>query len=373
MTRDGGLTGSGIHGAGIPADALASLQTPCLVVDLAAVDRNIARAEAIAASGGIRLRPHFKAHKCSRLMARQLASGSAIGATCQTIPEASILARAGVADLLVANQLVTDQDLATVAEVAALATLTVAVDDLEHVRLLERAVPKSPSRLGVVIEVDVGLGRCGLAPDRPELLPLADAIAATAGLDLVGVLAYEGHLSLKEDPTFRESEMLTVRDRIRHAVGRLEAAGHPVKLVTGGGTGTLSSVASLGSHTEAQPGSYVLMDATYAKLGLGFEPALFCLASVISRVVPDRAVLDAGLKAMSAEYGMPRAATPGLQVTRLADEHAVATLAEGTTLPIAARVLLQPAHVDPTVNLHSSLHVWDGSAWERWAVDGRTY
>ena len=368
MSHDGGLTE-----VGIPTEALESLRTPCLVVDLAAAERNIARAEAIAASGGIGLRPHFKAHKCSRLMDRQLARPTAVGATCQTLREALVLARTGVADLLVANQLVTDADLAAVRDVASRARLTVAVDDPEHVDRLERVTPALPAPLGVVIEVDVGLGRCGLAPDRPELLTLADRVETASGLELRGLLAYEGHLSLKEDRAVRETGMLLVRDRIREAVGRLEDAGHPVETVTGGGTGTLEILAALGSHTEAQPGSYVLMDATYERLGLGFEPALYCLATVISRTVPDRAVLDAGLKALSAEHGPPRPVRPELQVTRLADEHAVATLAPGISLPIGAQVLLRPAHVDPTVNLHRRLHVWDGASWDEWPVDGRTY
>jgi D-serine deaminase-like pyridoxal phosphate-dependent protein len=304
-------------------------------------------------------------------MARQLASGIAVGATCQTAREALVLAGAGVRDILVANEVVTPADLAIVASVAETAALTVAVDDLEHVRLLRRVVPSRPRHLGVVIELDVGLGRCGIEPGKAELLELADAVRATEGLELAGVLAYEGHLSLKEDHAVREAGMRLVRDRIGQAVADLEAHGHPIGVVTGGGTGTLALVAELRTHDEVQPGSYVLMDASYARLRLGFEPALFCLASVISRPIPERAVLNAGLKALSAEYGMPTVPSGELRVTRLADEHAVATVTDGVDLAIGSNVLLVPAHIDPTINLHSRLNVWDGTAIGSWPVDGR--
>jgi D-serine deaminase-like pyridoxal phosphate-dependent protein len=356
---------------GLPLDALSGLPTPCLVVDLAAAERNIARAEAIATAGDLRLRPHFKAHKCTRLMARQLASGVAIGATCQTAREALVLAGAGVGDILLANEVVTPTDLAIVAEVAERADLTVAVDDLVHVRLLRDALASRGRRLGVVLELDVGSGRCGIEPGNPALLELAEAVTATRGLELRGLLAYEGHLSLKEDPAVREAGMRVVHERIAQAVTDLEAHGQRVDLVTGGGTGTLALVAELRTHDEAQPGSYVLMDATYARSGLGFEPALFCLATVISRPASGRAVLNAGLKALSAEYGMPTMPAGGLEVTRLADEHAVATVTGDRELPIGSDVLLMPAHIDPTINLHGQLHVWDGAVVEPWPVDGR--
>lgn len=355
----------------IPTEALAELPTPCLVVDVGAVDRNIAAAEAIAQRGDIALRPHFKAHRCTTLLARQLASGVPSGVTCQTVGEAIVLARAGVPDILVANQVVTERDLAAIATILETARLIVAVDHIDHVERLRRAARSVARPLGVVIELDVGTGRCGLGPDRPELLGIADAVRASDGLELVGIHAYEGHASHKEDRSVRETLVWQVREQVRHEVARLESAGHTVGLVTGGGTGTLDLVASLRSHGEAQPGSYVLMDATYSRLDLPFEPALVCLASVISRADPRRLVLDAGLKALSAEYGMPVPLMPGMRVLRLADEHAVASVDPGLSLRIGDRVLLQPAHVDPTVNLHARLNAWDGTGWHVWPVDGR--
>jgi D-serine deaminase-like pyridoxal phosphate-dependent protein len=340
-------------------------------VDLAAVDRNIRRAEEIATAGGIRLRPHFKAHKCTRLMRRQLGSGIAVGATCQTAREALALADAGITDILVANEVVTEEDLLVVVDLTRRARITLAVDAIAHVALLEAVAPRFTSTLDVLIEVDAGAHRCGIQPGSAELLHLAGAIQAVDGLRLRGILSYEGHAVLKEDRSERERLVRDVADMNRQVVERLRAAGHAEMDVTGGATGTLELVAELASHHEAQPGSYVLMDATYARSGLPFEPALFCLTSVISRAAPDRAVADAGLKALSAEYGMPVPIDPGLRVTRLADEHAVIEVGPAADPHIGDRLLLQPAHVDPTVNLHSRLNVWDGASWEAWATDGR--
>lgn len=200
---------------------LASLTTPCLVVDLAAVDRNIQRAEAIATAGRIRLRPHFKAHKCTRLMRRQLASGIAVGATCQTAREAVALADGGIADILVANEVVTEQDLFAIVELTRRARITVAVDALAHIALLEAVAPRFANTVDVLIEVDVGAHRCGVQPGSAELLRLADAIQTVDGLRLCGILSYEGHAVLKENRTERER---LVRDVADEQPGRGAAA-----------------------------------------------------------------------------------------------------------------------------------------------------
>ena len=229
------LTGS----TGFSPYALATLSTPCLVVDLAAIDRNIRRAEAIATAGGIRLRPHFKAHKCTRLMRRQLGSAIAVGATCQTVREAVALADAGITDILVANEVVTEQDLLAVVELTRRAGITVAVDAIAHVALLAAVAPRFADTLDVLIEVDVGAHRCGVQPDSAELLRLAAAIQGVDGLRLRGVLSYEGHAVLKEDRTERERLVGDVGDMNRQVVDRLRTAGHGEMYVTGGGTGTL--------------------------------------------------------------------------------------------------------------------------------------
>jgi D-serine deaminase-like pyridoxal phosphate-dependent protein len=334
--------------------------SPALIVDLAAADRNIERAAATFRDGPVRLRPHFKAHKCTTLMRRQLDGGGCCGVTCATAWEARVLAEAGFDDVLVANEVADPAGLAHLTAAAALARVTVCVDDARHVELLAA----SGARLGLLVEIDVGQRRCGLRPDGEELLPLARMIAETSGLELRGLQGYHGHAVLLESRTEREQEAARTAEILAAERDFLLAAGLPCDVLSGGGTGTWDLPGVL---TEVQAGSYVLMDASYGRLDLAFEQALFCRTTVVSRR-GTRIVLDAGLKALSAEYGMPRGTEPGLEVLSLADEHATALVPEGCALQPGDTTLLIPAHVDPTVNLHPALYV-DGEAW---AVDGRT-
>ncbi len=356
----------------IPDEILASLPTPCLVVDWAAAKRNIDFAARYFAEGRVRLRPHFKAHKISRLMLRQLAAGGCSGATCQTTWEALVLARAGVSDVLVSNQIVDRFTLAELAEAARLTRVTVAVDHVRHVELLARLVAEAKVELAVVIELDVGVGRCGLPADSADLVPLAQAIERSQGLAFRGLQAYEGHAVMREDRTLRGTLVWQAARQAAHERDRLAAAGFACEIVSGGGTGTYDLTAEDGVHTEIQAGSYALMDATYASIGLPFEPALYCAASVISRREPRAGVLNAGLKEMSVEYGTPRPSRPDIAVVAVSDEHARVMLAADSALSIGDVVTLIPSHVDPTVNLHSAVFVFDPVAGiERWEVDGR--
>jgi D-serine deaminase-like pyridoxal phosphate-dependent protein len=358
--------------AGVPADAIARLPTPCLFVDVGAADRNFARAAELCRAGGIALRPHFKAHKCTTLMARQLAGGATSGVTCQTAAEALVLASAGLGPVLVANEIVDPAALDELARAARLVPVTVAVDSLAHVAALERVAGAAGVRFGVVIELDVGMGRCGLPVGRPELVGIAAAVSEARSLDLRGIQAYEGHLQMREDREIRRSMLWQVYAQVRHERQRLEDAGFACALVSGGGTGTLDLAAEAGLVGEVQAGSYVLMDARYGSLGLPFEPALFLATRVISRRAATAGVLNAGLKQVSAEYGMPRALDPAVRVIGLADEHARVEIAAGDGPAIGDVVVLVPAHVDPTTNLHDVLFAWGGGPdWERWPVDGR--
>jgi D-serine deaminase-like pyridoxal phosphate-dependent protein len=326
--------------------ATTGLATPALVVDLPAADRNIAAAN-------VRLRPHLKAHKCPELMRRQLAGGDCMGVTCATAWEAEVAARAGLHDdILVANEVADPGGLESLRRAARHARITVAIDDPGHLELLDGIDCE------VLIEINVGQERCGLDPaDEPAIVALAER----AGERFRGLQGYEGHAVLLAERPSREEQVA----RAAAILNRLRAV-LDCELVSGGGTGTYD----LSTHLdEIQAGSYVLMDASYDKLGLPFELALACRTTIVSRH-GTRAVCDAGLKALSAEYGLPRALDGALEVTGLADEHATLKVAPDSGLAVGDAILLIPAHVDPTVNLHAALHAVeaDGTV-HRWPVE----
>jgi D-serine deaminase-like pyridoxal phosphate-dependent protein len=357
----------------VPDSVLAALPTPSLLVDLAAADRNIeVLAKYFRGSTRAQLRPHFKAHKCTELMRRQLAAGGCVGVTCATAQEALVLAEAGFSDILLANELADEQNLDTIGRAAKRAKITIAVDHHEQVRWLDVIARRHDVRFRVLIDIDAGMHRTGLSPDDPAVLELAAAVKESAVLELVGIFAYEGHAQM-QSPRERRAEL--VRDASA-ATGRardaLIAAGFPVSIVSGGGSGTYDLSTEAGVLNEIQAGSYVLMDSTYGKVGLPFEPALFCIATVISTPTPTTAVVNAGLKAMSFEKGPPSPALPGMRITKLSDEHGSIVLDEGTKLSVGDRVPIIPSHIDPTINLHDKLFVWDAkNGVTSWRVDGR--
>ena len=323
---------------------LGELQTPALLVDAEALEHNL-RSMARALPGE-RLRPHVKAHKCTALARRQAALGHH-HFTCATIREMEGMAAAGLgADLLLANEVL---DLRRLARLDA--RVTVAVDSEETVAAAARDGIRE-----VVIDVNVGLPRCGCRPER------AGALAERArarGLSVRGVMGYEGHAMPVEDRAKRH-------DMVSQSMALLLKAHADVggELISAGGTGSwdLNTWA-----TEIQAGSYALMDTAYAKLGLPFRQALSVLASVIS-VSEGFAVADCGLKALGMDHGNPE--IEGARVWFCSDEHV--TFAPETPARVGGRVRVIPAHVDPTVAYHDTLHLVSGSeVVESWAVDLR--
>jgi D-serine deaminase-like pyridoxal phosphate-dependent protein len=323
---------------------LAELQTPALVVDAALLDANLrTMTEALP---GARLRPHVKAHKCTELARRQAALGHR-GFTCATVREMEGLAAAGLGeDLLLANEIVDARRLAALD-----ARVTLAVDSTETVGAAADAGVSE-----VLVDVNVGLPRCGCAPERAG--ELAER-ARVRGLRVRGVMGYEGHAVGVADRV--ERERLTAESMEKLLAAHADVGG---ELVSAGGTGTYDCNAAA---TEIQAGSYALMDTAYEGLDLPFRPALCVLATVIS--VSDRyAVADCGLKALGMDHGKP--AIRGAEVWFCSDEHV--TFAPGHRLRVGERVRVWPAHVDPTVAYHERLHVADGDrVVETWPVDLR--
>lgn len=331
---------------------LRDLTTPALVVDADDLDHNL-RTMAGALPEG-RLRPHVKAHKCTALAQRQAEAGHR-AFTCATIREAEGMATAGLGqDLLVANEVLDASRLGRLVEGGARVTL--AVDSSETVAAAVRGGVKE-----VLIDVDVGLPRCGCEPD--EAGTLADE-ARSRGLVVRGVMGYEGHAVGVEDRQRRRFEVNASMERLARAHGDVGG-----DLISAGGTGSfdLNTVA-----TEIQAGSYALMDTAYAALGLPFRQALTVAATVISVSSRGWAVADCGLKALGMDHGNPSLG-PDYEVWFCSDEHLTFAGTAGSRLPnVGDRLRILPAHVDPTVAYHDRLHVVrDDEVVEVWAVDLR--
>jgi D-serine deaminase-like pyridoxal phosphate-dependent protein len=360
-------------------DPVAAIDTPALIVELEALERNLERMAANARAAGVALRPHAKMHKCAALALRQIALG-AVGVCCQKVAEAEALVAGGVGDVLVTNQVVGAPKLERLARLAGRARVGVCADDAGNVADLGAAVRAAGTRLRVLVEVDVGARRCGVGPGAPALA-LARAVVAQPGLEFGGLHAYQGSAQHLREPAERAAAIDAAVAAARAAREIIVTAGIACPVITGAGTGTYLLEAASGVYTEVQPGSYAFMDADYAKnrADAPFEQALYVLATVMSRA-PDRAVLDAGLKAHSVDSGLPGVAADahgrpltGLAVKRVSDEHSVVVAERDVALPaLGGKLRLVPGHIDPTVNLHDWIvALRDGRVVELWPVSAR--
>lgn len=326
---------------------LSDIPTPALVVDEDALHHNLAvMAEALP---GRRMRPHVKAHKCTGL-ARQQAAVGHTAFTCATVGEMVGMAAAGLGhDLLLANEVVHPGQLGRLAELDA--RVTVCVDSPETVSAAAAAGLRE-----VLVEVSVGMPRCGCPPDQAGEIA---GLARDAGIEVRGVMGYEGHIVGLEDRDQRELHCKGAMELL--AVAHDEVGGD---VISAGGTGTydLNTYA-----TEIQAGSYVLMDSAYGKLGMPFRQALFVLSTVISSSA-GWCVLDCGLKSLSVDHGNPE--VPGTSVWFCSDEHTTVS----PPLAVGTRVKVIPSHIDPTVAYHDSMHVIGSSedVIETWPVDLRS-
>jgi len=352
---------------------LSDIPTPALVVDRAALDRNIARMAAFFATGSCRLRPHFKAHKTPEIARRQLAAGSCSGLTCATVGEAEIAAGIGN-DILLANEIVTPEKCARVAVLAKRVRLTTAIDSLAGLDALSRAARDAGSNIGVLVDLNVGQGRCGVEPGEAALA-LAWQAAQSGGITLRGVMGYEGHLQPIRDRGERESRTRQAMQGLVNTANQLRDAGLPCEMVSAGGTGTYDISGRIDGITEIQAGSYALMDTDYSSVGVPFEPAFWVLGTVVSRPTSDRCVADCGHKSTTKDHGVPAVrGIAGATVTSLNDEHATIVLPQGSTIAIGDRVELLPSHVDPTINLHDVFYVVEGQAVvDVWPIAARGY
>lgn len=352
------------------------IPTPALVADLPAMERNIRRMADYYAPTPVRLRPHFKAHKTPAVAKRQIAAGSCIGITCATVGEAEIVFREGITDdILVANEILGPGKARRAAELARdCRGLKIAIDSEAGLRDLANAVVAAKTEIGVLVDVNVGLRRCGVMSVEGAVT-LARQVVATKGLKLHGVMGYEGHaVGVPERPE-REDRARKAMDQLLASAEALRGAGLTCEIVSGGGTGTYDITGARPGITEVQPGSYVLLDTAYAKLNQGFESALRVLITVVSRPKPELCVGDCGLKGASVDQGMPALLdVPGGSVLSLHDEHTIIGLPAESKIAPGDRLWLQPSHIDPTINLHDAMFAVIGEqVTEIWPVTARGY
>lgn len=356
----------------------AALNTPVLVLDRDALDRNIATMAGLAKARGVTLRPHAKTHKSVAIGRRQIAAG-AVGLCCAKLGEAEMLAEGGLTGLHITSPVVTPQAIARlIALNAASEELSVAVDDPGNVAALGQASAAADQALGVFIDIDPGIHRTGVA-SADAAVALAQAIAAQPGLSYRGVQYYCGMQQHIEDYAARRTAIEERTGYLRQVIAALTEAGFAPDIVTGGGTGTHAIDMDLGVFTELQVGSYVFMDRQYNDCDLTgdgtarFETSLFVDASVVSASTPGLATIDAGFKSLSTDGGSP-GIVDGAPATAhflfMGDEHAA--LIGPDAPPIGRRVTLVVPHCDPTVNLYDFYHVVrDNTLIEIWPVSAR--
>ncbi len=347
--------------------SLDALATPCLVADLDLVDANLALLASHFSGRHARLRPHFKSHKCVTLARRQLAAGSAVGITCAKLSEAEVLVAGGVRDVLIANQLCGEDKARRLADLNREATVRVAVDQLAQVTQLGRAAMAAGVTIGVLIEVDIGMDRCGVAPGDASV-ELARHVAGEGGLRFDGIQAYEGHLICLPDPAERREKTVAAMQLALATRWRLAEEGLPCAIFSGGGTGTYDITGDLEGIDEIQAGSYALMDAFYHRLRPEFACARTILATVIS-AGPRKAVVDVGLKGQGTEFGSPAiVGHPDATIRYVAEEH---TVIDGISVEVGTRLHLIPSHGCTTNNLYRRMWIArQGEVVDCWPIEG---
>jgi D-serine deaminase-like pyridoxal phosphate-dependent protein len=362
------------------AMAFESLDTPALLVDLAAADRNIERMMKHFRDGAVAVRPHLKTVK-SPAFARRLLDAGARGVCVAKLSEAEVMAAAGIEDILITTELAGAPKLDRLVRLLAdHPQIKLVVDSVAGADALARALNAAALSASVLLDLDVGQRRCGVLPGEPALA-LGAHVRGLPALRLIGVQGYEGHLQLCADADARERQCRDAMALLRGTAEALRAQGHELSIVTTGGTGTALICKSCPGITEVQPGSFVFMDSSYRRvLGGEHEAALTVLSTVISRPRPGEAVIDAGLKSLSTDSGFAEPKDrPGLSYRPAGDEHGILSwdaAARGLTsereLRVGDRVELIPSHIDTTVNLHDHYHVCVGDRVDAvWPISAR--
>jgi D-serine deaminase-like pyridoxal phosphate-dependent protein len=348
------------------------LDTPALCLDIEVVEANIKRMADAFRDTPVRLRPHAKTHKSPILAQMQLAQG-AIGITCAKLGEAEVMAAAGIRDILIANQIVGAAKVARLVNLAAHTDVMVCVDNAGNVRELDIAAQAKGVRLRVLVELNIGMGRCGVLPGHAAL-ELARAVIASPGLRFEGLMGYEGHTVFLTDLDERRQATEASLEQLVGTAELLRSHGIAVPIVSSGGTGTYFITGCYPGVTEIEVGSYITMDAQYREeVGIDFGYALTVLSTVTSINATDDAIIDAGLKTITRDFGLPLVVSPpGWDLTGLSEEHGHLERAGGRPLAVGDKVELVPNHGCTTINLHDEYYVLRHGVLEAvWPVAAR--
>jgi len=366
----------------VPGMDEADIQTPCLILDLDALERNIVKMGNYAKAHGMRHRAHGKMHKSVDVLRLQEELGAACGVCCQKVSEAEVFARGGIKDVMVSNQVTEPAKIDRLAKMPKLgARVLVCVDDPENVKTLSEAAEKHGTQLEALVEIDCGAGRCGVSTTQ-DVVHIAKLIDAAPGLKFAGIQAYQGamqHMDLYED---RKVKLDAAISQVADAVQGLKAQGLDCDIVGGGGTGSYYFESASNVYNELQCGSYAFMDADYGRIldkdgkridEGEWENALFILTTVMSHSKADKAIVDAGLKAQSVDSGLPTVygRDDDVEYLKCSDEHGVVADPNGA-LKVNDKLKLVPGHCDPTCNVHDwYVGVRGGKVETLWPVSAR--
>lgn len=329
-----------------------SLETPALVVDRPAMERNLGRMMEMLRGKAPMLRPHYKTHKTPYISALQISAG-AKGITCSKLSEAVDLAEYGIKDILIANQIVQPCKISRMAQLAKVCRLTVCVDDPENIRAISRSAAAADAVINCYVELDMGMKRCGVG-DFESFYRLAALLEELPGVEYAGIQAYAGNLAHEYDRPRREGETRDNEERLRQLIAYLEQRGIKSCEVSGGSTGTAYLKAEDTVYTEIQAGSFMFMDRSYGKMQLGFENALYVAATVISKG-QDRFVIDAGVKSLSPDQGPPCIKGHEYVDISLSEEHT--SFYGPHNYQIGDTVMVIPGHCCATVNLYDAMYL----------------
>ncbi|MFK7993312.1 MAG: 3-hydroxy-D-aspartate aldolase BhcC [Granulosicoccus sp.] len=359
----------------------ADIQTPCLVVDLDALEANIRKMGEFAKSNGIRHRVHGKMHKSVDVAKLQEELGGSCGVCCQKVSEAEVFARGGIKDVMVSNQVRDPAKIERLARIPKLGARTICcVDDINNVAELSEAASRNGTQIECIVEIDCGAGRCGVLT-TPDVVSIAKAIDGAKGLKFAGLQAYQGAMQHMDKYEDRKAKIEIAVAMVADAINALKAEGLDCDIVGGGGTGSYYFEGTSGVYNELQCGSYAFMDADYGRImdkdgnriDQGeWQNALFILTSVMSHAKADKAICDAGLKAQSVDSGLPFVfGRDDVEYVKCSDEHGVIADPKGV-LKVNDKLKLVPGHCDPTCNVHDFyVGVRGGKVETVWPVSAR--